>query len=102
VLGWLCVVLGVRQVVHCVCITSLEGTVALCQHYDTPAEAEQVLWEATLARLLFVEDRGLLREAAVRGDVARPVGSVASLLRKRVAFARGVGPVHVPCMCALT
>jgi hypothetical protein len=75
-LGAPCAHIWLPQVVHCVSILNFEGGVVLCQHYDHCGEPEQIAWEATLARLLFVEDRGLLRDMAFRGDVVRPVGYV--------------------------
>ncbi len=62
--------------VHNLTIVNGEGHVVLCQHFDHSPEDDQILWEATLARLLFVEDRGALRELCARGDVIRPVGCV--------------------------
>ena len=69
-----CVCSYAPQVLHCLSIVNPDGGVVLCQHLSAAPEAEQVAWEATLARLMFVEDRGMLREACARGDVVRPVG----------------------------
>ncbi len=57
-------------------IVNTAGIVCLCQHLDASAESDQVAWEATLARMLLVEDRGLLKDACFRCDTSRREGWV--------------------------